>query len=328
MRLSRAAAVFRQRGGLPRFTGAAGPSMCTMPILHSKEPERHCAAPDEEATVVSRIGAFLGRCLHYITGHNAKYLAGLFCVVLCVLVLVLPGAYVVESPGPTQNVLGSNGGKAVISLSGAPSHTDTGKLLLVTVNAVGIPGYPVTNAQTLWGWIDPHESVIPREAVFQAGQSAAEYRKESEGQMKGSQNSAAGAALSYARTLGVKTTGVKVSMHIDDIGGPSAGMMYALGVIDKLTPRDEAGDATIAGTGTIDTAGKVGAIGGIRLKMLGARRDGATWFLAPASNCDEVVGHVPRGLRDVKVSTLRDAYDAIVAIGAGQARSLPHCTAR
>ena len=116
-------------------------------------------------------------------------------------------------------------------------------------------------------------------------------------------------------------------MHVDDIGGPSAGMMYALGVIDKLTPQDETGGLTIAGTGTIDADGTVGAIGGIRLKMLGARRDGATWFLAPEENCAEVVGHVPDGLRDVSVSTLEEAYEALVAIGKGEGDALPHCSA-
>ena len=59
---------------------------------------------------------------------------------------------------------------------------------------------------------------------------------------------------------------------------------------------------------------------------LGAKRDGATWFLAPRGNCDEVAGHVPSGLRDVAVSTIDDAYDAVVAIGKGKGASLPHCT--
>ena len=98
-------------------------------------------------------------------------------------------------------------------------------------------------------------------------------------------------------------------------------------IIDKLTEADETGGKTIAGTGTIDAKGKVGAIGGIRLKMLGALRDGATWFLAPESNCNEVVGHVPQGLRVVKVSTLDEAYQALVAIGQGHTDGLAGCTA-
>ena len=116
-------------------------------------------------------------------------------------------------------------------------------------------------------------------------------------------------------------------MHVDSIGGPSAGMMYTLGLIDKLTPANESGGKTIAGTGTIDKDGKVGRIGGIELKMLGSKRDGATWFLAPASNCLDVAGRVPDCLRDVKVATLNEAYQALVAIGKGQADDLPHCEA-
>ena len=118
---------------------------------------------------------------------------------------------------------------------------------------------------------------------------------------------------------------VDVTISIDDIGGPSAGTMFALGIIDKLTPEDEANGQDIAGTGTIDVTGEVGPIGGIRQKLAGAARDGATWFLAPEANCDEVVGHVPDGLRVVAVETLHEAREAVTAIGAGTADDLPTC---
>ena len=72
-------------------------------------------------------------------------------------------------------------------------------------------------------------------------------------------------------------------------------MMFALGIIDTLTPGELNGGETVAGTGTIDADGVVGPIGGIRQKMWGAVGAGADWFLAPAENCDEVVGHVPDG---------------------------------
>ena len=120
---------------------------------------------------------------------------------------------------------------------------------------------------------------------------------------------------------------IDVKIKIDDIGGASAGTMFALGIIDKLTPEDEANGQVIAGTGTMDASGDVGEIGGIRQKLAGARRDGATWFLAPASNCSDVVGHVPSGLRVVRVATLHEAREAVIAIGAGAADSLPTCTA-
>jgi PDZ domain-containing protein len=120
---------------------------------------------------------------------------------------------------------------------------------------------------------------------------------------------------------------VDVTIKIDQIGGSSAGTMFALGIIDKMTPEDEADGQVIAGTGTMDLNGAVGPIGGIRQKMAGALRDGADWFLAPASNCDEVVGHVPDGLTVVKIATLHEAREAVAAIGAGEAGDLPTCTA-
>ena len=112
------------------------------------------------------------------------------------------------------------------------------------------------------------------------------------------------------------------------MGGPSAGLMFTLGAITRVTPEDETNGVTIAGTGTMEKDGKVGPIGGVRLKLLGARRDGAKWFLVPASDCAEAYGHIPEGIRDVRVSTLSEAYDAVVAIGQGKAASLPHCTAK
>ena len=106
-------------------------------------------------------------------------------------------------------------------------------------------------------------------------------------------------------------------------------MMFALGIIDTLTPGDLTGGKHFAGTGTIDAAGNVGPIGGIVQKMYGARSAGATVFLAPAANCNEVVGKVPDGLQVVRVATLKEAYDAVKTIASGQDSSaLPTCTAR
>ena len=101
--------------------------------------------------------------------------------------------------------------------------------------------------------------------------------------------------------------------------------MFSLGIYDKLTPGALANNHQIAGTGTIDDDGNVGPIGGIRQKLAGARADGATWFLAPADNCDEVVDHVPDGLDVVKVATFDQAKSAVESIAAGRTGSLPHC---
>jgi PDZ domain-containing protein len=118
---------------------------------------------------------------------------------------------------------------------------------------------------------------------------------------------------------------VDVDIQVDRIGGPSAGMVFALGVYDLLTPGSLTGGRRVAGTGTIDATGEVGAIGGIASKMVGARQAGATLFLAPAANCAEVVGHVPAGLRVVRVGTLHEARLAVQAVAAGRGSGLPGC---
>ena len=117
-----------------------------------------------------------------------------------------------------------------------------------------------------------------------------------------------------------------VKIDAGNVGGPSAGTMFALGVYDRITPGALTGGQKIAGTGTIDATGTVGAIGGIRQKLVGARDGGARWFLAPASNCDEVVDHVPDGLRVVRISSFDEARNAVEAIAAGKATGLPTCT--
>lgn len=117
-----------------------------------------------------------------------------------------------------------------------------------------------------------------------------------------------------------------VKISLDNVGGPSAGMMFALGIVDTLTPGDLTGGRHVAGTGTITADGAVGPIGGVAQKMIGARQHGATMFLAPAANCADVVGNVPDGLQVVKVETLADAKAAVERLGSGQDTSgLPTC---
>jgi PDZ domain-containing protein len=118
-----------------------------------------------------------------------------------------------------------------------------------------------------------------------------------------------------------------VTISLDKVGGPSAGLMFSLGIIDTVTPGDLTGGKHVAGTGTINPDGIVGPIGGIQQKMQGARAGGATLFLAPAENCDEVAGHIPEGLQVVKVENLAQARSAVELAGSGQdTAGLPVCT--
>jgi PDZ domain-containing protein len=104
----------------------------------------------------------------------------------------------------------------------------------------------------------------------------------------------------------------------NEIGGPSAGLMFALGIMDKVGSVDLTKGRFIAGTGTIDTDGKVGPIGGIQLKMIAAKNKGASVFLAPAGNCDDVRKATPHGLKVVKVSTLHGAVQDLLDLQKGK----------
>jgi PDZ domain-containing protein len=94
--------------------------------------------------------------------------------------------------------------------------------------------------------------------------------------------------------------------------------MFALAVLDKLTPDDLANHTFVAGTGTITADGQVGPIGGIPFKMMRARQAGATVFLVPSGNCDEASQRAPDGLRLVRVATLADAVHALEVLHKGQ----------
>jgi Lon-like protease len=108
-----------------------------------------------------------------------------------------------------------------------------------------------------------------------------------------------------------------VDFNLANVGGPSAGLMFSLAVVDKLTTGELAGSIFVAGTGTISMDGKVGQIGGIAHKMVAARSAGATVFLVPAKNCYEAGSDNRTGLRLVKVETLSQAVDALHAITSG-----------
>lgn len=113
-------------------------------------------------------------------------------------------------------------------------------------------------------------------------------------------------------TPGIRTDfPIKVDIKLKEVGGPSAGLMFALGIVDELGPVDLTGGLNVAGTGEIDPDGKVSPIGGIAQKMRGAKAHGATVFLSPAENCEEARKTKPSGITLVKVDSLRSALAAL-----------------
>ncbi len=111
-----------------------------------------------------------------------------------------------------------------------------------------------------------------------------------------------------------------------DIGGPSAGLMFSLAVYDLLTPGQLTGGRFIAGTGTIDLSGNVGLIGGVQQKIAGAAENGATVFLVPSGDCAEAAqSDLADDVELVKVSTIDDAVEALQALNSGDEATIPRC---
>ncbi len=119
---------------------------------------------------------------------------------------------------------------------------------------------------------------------------------------------------------------VGVDLQLGDVGGPSGGLMFSLGIIDTLTEGSLAGALHVSGTGTITPTGQVGPIGGIRLKLIAAKQSGADLFLVPEGNCSEAITSIPEGLNVAIVRDLAGAISTIQALTQGEDLPAPTCT--
>jgi PDZ domain-containing protein len=330
---------------------------------------------------------------------------------LLIAAMFIPVPYVLTSPGPVFNTIGSERGVELISISGTETYPTQGQLDMTTISEFGGPQQGLDMFQAIWGWINPNNRVVPREAIYPEGQTAAENAAQNAEAFSTSQSYAIAAAMDYLDqpvnekviitsvgvdtpaqnnlragdeivsvdnvvvtipaqvvsavrakpigsdlSFGVIRKGSKLDVKVtsgardDDpatpedeakipyigigidlsysanfdiefgvtgVGGPSAGTMFAVGIIDKLTPGALTEGKVIAGTGTITPDGKVGDIGGIQQKLIGARDAGAVLFLAPQGNCQDVIGHIPDGLTVASIATLSDAMAAINSFNAG-----------
>ncbi|MBJ6645799.1 S16 family serine protease [Streptomyces sp. BSE7-9] len=238
--------------------------------------------------------------------------------------VLAPLPFSVAQPGLTADVLGENKGQQVITISGAPVRETTGQLRMTTIEATS-PDTRVSLPQVIDSWFGTDEAVMPRDAVYPSGDDVQEIEQFNRKQMKESQDEATRAALRY---LGRENQGIDVTLKLADVGGPSAGLLFSLGIVDKLDGDGSGGDLTggrvVAGTGTIDAEGRVGAVGGVPLKTQAAKRDGATVFLVPRDECAEAKAELPQGLRLVPVTTLQGAVDALAALEKGTGE-VPAC---
>ncbi|BCY14836.1 PDZ domain-containing protein [Actinoplanes sp. L3-i22] len=325
-------------------------------------------------------------------------LGALITALLAAGVMISDLPYVVLTPGPTVNTLGSAEGTEVIQVTGAKTSSSAGELRLTTVNVQS----KVELVQAIQGWLSGKDAVVPRELIYPPDRSEQQVQAQNAQEWKDSQTSAetvalrelgypvqtyvrkvtpdgaavgklqendvitsingtavagpaqltelvkaqpAGTALTvgYTRadkpgTVAVTTKaaaddkktprlGIEIDtkqphpftikIDLDKIGGPSAGLMFSLGIIDKLRDEDLTGGKVIAGTGTIDDDGNVGPIGGIPQKLNGAKQAGAKIFLVPKDNCAEALRNAVPGLPMAKVATVDDALTALKTFTSG-----------
>lgn len=254
---------------------------------------------------------------------RALSLCGALIVALLAVAAFVPLPYTVTRPGITADTLGDYQNRQVITITGATLRNTTGQLRATTISA---DNSDVRNS--LWtalsAWLDPTEAVVPTEAVYPQT-NPAKAQQETSKEMAESQNSATQAALDY---LHLSPSQVKISLDLGDIGGPSAGQMLTLGIIDKIAGDGKGGDLTggrvIAGTGTVDgKTGAIGAVGGVPLKTQAAVQDGATIFLLPRSECTDAKVNLPRELQLIPVNTISDSVAALEALNAGA--PVPSC---
>ncbi|WP_030321084.1 S16 family serine protease [Streptomyces sp. NRRL B-3229] len=262
--------------------------------------------------------------LSRLTRPQAVAVCALPVVALIATALFAPLPFSLAQPGMTANVLGDNQGTPVITISGAPARATSGQLRMTTIEATG-PDTHVTLGDVFDSWFRKDRAVMPHDAVYPSGQSVKEIEQHNTDQMRQSQDAATEAALNYLKLSDEK---VKVTLRLADVGGPSAGLLFTLGIIDKLDGNGAGGDLTggrtIAGTGTIDADGAVGAVGGVALKTQAAKRDGATVFLVPKAECADAKGELPKGLRLIPVTSLTGAVSALTALESGKG-SVPAC---
>jgi PDZ domain-containing protein len=234
----------------------------------------------------------------------------LFLPLILIIALFAPMNFVLVTPGPATKLF-----PKVLSLkesAGVSIYPVKGQLNLLTIYITNPESY-VFGAEILgcWAWGDC--VAMPRSVMYQDGATDEEEFKSGKKDMVKSQNIALAAAKSaIARNFSginlssVKDSSVKVSLK--NTGGPSGGLIFTLGLIDLLTPEDLVKGRNIAGTGTITIDGKVGPIGGVTEKIIGAKRAGATVLFISTQNCSELPAKV-EGIQVIAVEKIDQAIE-------------------
>ena len=247
------------------------------------------------------------------------------------LATIAPLPFAIVLPGQAQNIF-----KDVITIKDLETFPATGRIDLMSIRVTN-PDTWIFGPELIYSWISSERAVYPKSAIYPPGTSTEEENKQAKADMVGSQDKAIIASINYLQShpeilapTTVSESGdisiesltsaeleiandrsdaldsKKIKFNVSKTGGPSGGLVFSIGLVELLTEIDLMQGRHIAGTGTIDSRGVVGPIGGINEKIRSAKKVGATLFFAPVGNAEEIA-NVPQGIKVVTVATLEQA---------------------
>ena len=223
-------------------------------------------------------------------------------VVFWSLSIQLP--YVISKPGPVFNVLGSDHGKKLVQVD-FETADNPGSFDLLTISVFGSPKQTPNLGELIVAFLSEDQAIYPLDVFYPVGVSTKTLEKQEQQQFDEGQVNALAAVSSEFAPKQVDTS--KIKLNLANVGGPSGGLAWALGVMDNLTVESLTGGKRIAVTGTITKDGLVGEIGGIRQKIFGAQKAGDKFLFLPKGNCKEARSVSNLKLRLIPVSTLHEA---------------------
>ena len=262
----------------------------------------------------------LARAGYRRTSRVTRILISLFLIAP----LVLPVNFVLINPGEGNPLF-----PKMLKVSSPKTYPVDGQMFLLSIWVTN-PDTLVLGSQVLHCWAKQTCVVTPRSIIYPKATDDKVELAEGAKEMKQSQSSAIVAtkklfAKQYPEINLAGLTDASLKVSLKNTGGPSGGLIFALGLVELLSPDDLLSGRKIAATGTISAAGRVGAIGGVQEKIVAARAAGVELLFISRQNCDEISGEVD-GLKVIAVSTLEEAYLALKDGGNSDFRGVQGCT--
>ena len=226
---------------------------------------------------------------------------------LFLIPLIAPVNFVIIQPGAGTPLF-----PKVLKLDNQAVETfvPNGQMYLLSI-WVSNPDAKVLGAEVLTCWVRGDCVVIPRSTIYQRDTDTKRELQKSKETMRVPQDTA---VLAAKKVLAAQYPEVNISglanssltVTLANTGGPSGGLIFALGILELLTEEDLLQGRKVSASGTISESGEVGSIGGISEKIIAAKEAGSTLLFASRDNCDDLPSRVS-GISVVAVDTLQEA---------------------